>query len=347
MNLGNDIDLEKENLLIVENLKNLKIISEDINSQGYCRQNFCLVKLIHGDTLLIWPSKNNSLEVYDLNKEKLVDSIKAHDDWINSCQHFYDPFKNTDFIVTCSNDMTIKLWEFQKIVSKDTCYLKNFTTIKQDTIGYPRTAYMFTDFLDKQNYILVELNNCVLKLFQQNGHFLKQIESSYFWDIYVDDNKAEYLIVISYSNTVKLLDLKTFQIIKEFLSEGKVLAVAIVNNLLIISDDICNLKSFNILNSELINEVKVENSPVNLISIWDIEYFFAGNEEGKLSCFETKTLMKVRTLDLSSWTKIVNMNQIMHPLYGPSLIISGTDKYAKSILMMYTIDKNSFDAACQ
>jgi WD40 repeat protein len=347
MNIGGEVDLEKENLLIVENLKILKTISQNINSICDYHKNFCFVKLIHGDTLLIWASIKHSLEIYDLNKEKLVDSINAHNDWINSCEHFYDPFKNIDVIVTCSDDMSVKLWEVQPVLSKDICYLKNFMTIKQDNIGYPRTAYMFTDFLCKQNFILVELSNYVIQLFNQNGKYLKQIDSSYFCDIYVDDKKEEYYIVTFYFNRVKFLDLKTFEIRKEFLSDGKVLAVAIVNNLIIISDELCNLKSFNILTLELVNEVKVDKFPINLIEIWDIEFFFAGNQEGKLCCFETKTLMKIRTLDIFSLEKIVHMAPIIHPLHGPSLILSGSDKSNKGMLMLLKLDKNSLNAASQ
>lgn len=335
------MDYEKENLSIILNLNKSKIISDKINSFNDFSQNFCFLKESTGDTFLIWATTENVLEVYNLNLEFVVDRVKAHEDDINSCHHFYDPIKNKDFIITSSDDKTIKIWEFieNNSLHSKSCKLKNILTIKQDTIGNFRNAYMFTDFEEKKNYIVVELSDYLIAIYNENGQYLRKIDGCIFFDIWSGDTKI--YIVTSYAGKTKLYDYKTTKVWKEFKSKGKSTIAAVINNLLISADDEGFITTFDIHTGEIMNQIQNDTSSIIELTVWDLEYLFVATSDGNYHCYETKTLTKVRTLENIGINKVLYGLSFIHPKYGVSLAISGpTDSDKAVMLILSSVNDN-------
>jgi WD40 repeat protein len=331
------IDLDKENLSIVMKLKHIQILTHDINAMSDYNKNFCFVKAIKGDMYIIWANKENYLEIYDLNKSSVLQKIKAHDDWINSVHHFYDPLENKDFIITCSDDKTIKIWDAD--FHMEVHNLKNILTIKQDTVATFRNAFVFTDFNNKCNYIVAELSDYIVAIYDQKGKFLWKIDKCYFLDIWEDCQLFETHLIVSYAGMVKFYNLKTGDLTKEFLSHGILAIAVVVNNLLVMADENGVIKTFDIIKHKLMNEQCISSSPILELIVWDIQFIIAGLANGKLEFYETKTLTKVRTIE-SGCEKVVYALPFIHPTYGPSLAISGPSGNEKSRLTLIYFCQN-------
>lgn len=263
-----DMDEESENLEYLLNLNYTKPICTNIHALCDYNQNFCFIKATKGDLYLLWATLDNYLEVYDMSKEISIEKIKAHDDWINSVHHFYDPTKDKDIVISCSDDKTIKLWEFNVeglqsslcLTKPYKCPLKNILTIKQDTIGNFRNAFMFTDFEENLNYIVVELSDYMIAIYNQKGQYLRKFDGCIFFDTWVDESNGRGHLVTGYGNKIKLFDFKSGKNIREFHtdSSSKCIVSAVVNNLLILADDSGYIKTFDIKNGTLIKEFKQE-----------------------------------------------------------------------------------------
>ena len=332
------MDPESENLALLLHLNQSKVITKNIKARCDYNQNFCFVKETRGDLFLIWATQDNNLEVYDLNEEIVIDTIKAHDDGINSCHHFYDPIKNKDYVITSSDDKTIKIWQFIEAldIGSVECRLKNILTVKQDTIGNFRNACMFTDFEEKKNYILVELSDYIIAIYSEKGQYLRKIEGCIFFDVWTDEKFSRSYIVTSYAGKVKFYDFKTGKVSKEFNSEGKFANAAIVNNLLILADDNGSITTYDIYTGEIVNENKDCKTPITELTIWDVEYFFAGTSDGKFECYETKTLTKVNSIENLLCEKVVYGLSFIHPRYGAAIAISGPFDLDKAVLTILT-----------
>jgi WD40 repeat protein len=374
-----DMDEESENLQLLLNLNYTKPVSTNINALCDYNQNFCLIKATKGDLYLLWATIDNSLEVYDINKEITIDKIKAHEDWINSVHHFYDPHHDKDIIISCSDDKTIKLWEFNVegiSISSYQCPLKNTLTIKQDTIGNFRNAFMFTDFEDNINYIVVELSDYMIAIYNHKGQYLRKFDGCIFFDTWVDESSGRSHLVTGYGNKVKLFDFKSGKNIREFHTDStsKCVVSAVVNNLLILADDTGSIKTFDIKNGNFVREFKQEQKeevenikmvqqegvsspslntykkprslskgdyhPITELSIWDIEYFFAASNS-HLDIFETKNLFRIRSIANLNVEKVIYAQSFIHPRYGPALAYAGPmlEDSDKGVLNILTVEK--------
>ena len=105
-----------------EEIKNAEVMklkfAKDIvqNGPNYsgASQMFAVYKSIQGKVILAYPTKERSLEIYDLEKEELIKSIKeAHSSEIYCCRHFVDIKSNKDLLITSSFDKSLKIWDIE------------------------------------------------------------------------------------------------------------------------------------------------------------------------------------------------------------------------------------------
>ena len=76
---------------------------------------FCAFKSFNGEPLVVWGSTSLNIEFYDCNKAKIVKTIfQAHKQTIFSCRHYADIRQRIDYIITSSNDRSVKVWDITK-----------------------------------------------------------------------------------------------------------------------------------------------------------------------------------------------------------------------------------------
>ena len=91
-------------------------ITENCSSCTQTTNNsFYIFKSILNDYLVVYGnnSKNYSIEFYDISTKKLNENLtinNAYNDRIVNIKHYYYELKNPDFILSSSQDGTIKLW---------------------------------------------------------------------------------------------------------------------------------------------------------------------------------------------------------------------------------------------
>ena len=95
-------------------LKFAKDIVQNGPNYSGASQMFAVYKSIQGKVILAYPTKERSLEIYDLEKEELIKSIKeAHSSEIYCCRHFVDIKSNKDLLITSSFDKSLKIWDIE------------------------------------------------------------------------------------------------------------------------------------------------------------------------------------------------------------------------------------------
>ena len=110
-------------------------ITENCSSCRWSTKNsFCIFKSILNDYLVVYGnnSKNYSIEFYDITIKKLNENLtinNAHKDRIVNIKHYYYELKNQDFILSSSQDGTIKLWQ---LYSLKNLLILNHPTQKKD-----------------------------------------------------------------------------------------------------------------------------------------------------------------------------------------------------------------------
>jgi len=325
---------EEEDLEFITKLNRFEIITENIDSQNSYAQNFCHFHR-GGKVYLIWATKDYFLEIYDLQVKFLILRIKVHDTQINSCHYFHDAKSNRDLIITTSDDKFIKIWNFQDF----SLILK----IENDTVASFRNAFIFAEISKNlkdeklgiiRYYIISELSDYVVALYDFNGKFIKKVKDITFFDLWHCPKVNSCQLVGSYAGSVKLYNLKSGELTKEFKCHGVLVEAALLNDVLITGDEEGYLRTYNIEENSLMDEVKLDSKIIH-ITIWDIEYFFAFLENGYIHCYEAKTLTNVKIMN-PICEKVTYAESILYQNFGPGLIITGPKDFEKSMLGIIT-----------
>lgn len=328
-------DPEEENLEIITKLNKLEIITENIYSQDSYQQNFCHFHK-GGRIFLIWATKDYYLEFYDLLSKTLFHKIKVHTDFINSVHHFHDVIGKRDLIITTSDDKYLKIYNFEDF--------SEIVKIENNTIAHYRNGFIFAE-KSKSNvhglnyYIITELSDYIVALYDFNGKFIRKIQNCWFFDLWHCPKTNICQVVGSYAGNVKLYELKSGKLTKEFKCHGTLVEAAIINDLLITGDDEGFLRTYNLDDNSMMNEIKLE-SPITHITVWDIEYLFVSLDNGFVHCYEAKTLTNVKIIK-PVCEKIVYAESMLYPNLGPALIMTGPICSEKSLLAMITCEPHN------
>ena len=125
----NDLNLKYNNLLIqnnelskqLEQIKKLDTIEYPKEYKNlpkayskYCFNNlFCVFKSITDLNILVYATKEKSIQFFDLSKEKQIkEIINAHNSFITNLRYYFDDKKKRDLILSiCIDNSEIKIWD--------------------------------------------------------------------------------------------------------------------------------------------------------------------------------------------------------------------------------------------
>ena len=185
-----------------EEIKNAEVMklkfAKDIvqNGPNYsgASQMFSVFKSIQGKVILAYPTKERSLEIYDLEKEVLIKSIKdAHSSEIYCCRHFVDIKSNKDLLITSSFDKSLKIWDIEN------CDIPILTIENAHSNGFSFSPCILSNEKLSENYIISGADDESIKIFDFKGKFLdKQIKvGDYvnYLDAYYEIAKGKIYII--------------------------------------------------------------------------------------------------------------------------------------------------------
>jgi hypothetical protein len=340
--IGQKFILPKENMSIYTyynltnkfiNDPNELVFKQDICSNSHKTNSidrvFCAFKSFNGEPLVVWGSTSLNIEFYDCNKDKIVKTIfQAHKQTIFSCRHYPDVRLRKDYIITSSNDRSVKVWD----ITKDNydLYISNVHN------GYYIYSVSLLCHIHKEtNYIITSCPNEKMKVWDFSGAYLRNFgqsnESTYFIDIFYNKIQKKYFVINANSNDVKSYHFETGDLYQKYKGTPQTWHMsAVVNDVndifvLIESDGNGTIRIWNFDTAELLKSINSTNS-INLrgICLWNDRYLFAAGNDSQVKLFDLEEGKFVKTFTGHTST-VCTLEKIMHPKYGGCLIIHALD----------------------
>ncbi len=340
--IGQKFILPKENMSIYTyynltnkfiNDPNELVFKQDICSNSHKTNSidrvFCAFKSFNGEPLVVWGSTSLNIEFYDCNKDKIVKTIfQAHKQTIFSCRHYPDVRLRKDYIITSSNDRSVKVWD----ITKDNydLYISNVHN------GYYIYSVSLLCHIHKEtNYIITSCPNEKMKVWDFSGAYLRNFgqsnESTYFIDIFYNKIQKKYFVINANSNDVKSYHFETGDLYQKYKGTPQTWHMsAVVNDVndifaLIESDGNGTIRIWNFDTAELLKSINSTNS-INLrgICLWNDRYLFAAGNDSQVKLFDLEEGKFVKTFTGHTST-VCTLEKIMHPKYGGCLISHALD----------------------
>ena len=339
----NDFSSSKNNIALKENLNynEIKLIKDLIKDSyvyySFLDNTFCVFESIDKILYLIYGNKYRSIISFNIIDSKKINEIKnAHESYITNFRHYLDINNKRDLIITISaDDNNVKLWN---IVNLE--LLVDIQNINKDGLLY--SSCFLKD--NSQIYIISSnydySGNCEpIKLFDFNGNYIKDINSSedktYFIDSYHDEKLDINYIITGNKNDVKVYDFEKDDLYKKYDdNDNKGHYSIVVYNKddiikLIESSDDKNIRIWNFHTGQLINKINVSNKYcLNGICLWDHEYIFVGCYDKKIKLLNINKGILVKNISGHN-SRVLTIKKIVHPIYGKCLISQSWDNKIK------------------
>ena len=340
--IENEIVLPKEKELIYSTYNsNIKftidakelIYKEDICSSAHKTNSidkvFCAFKAFSGESLVVWGTPHYNIEIYDLEKAKIINTIsKAHNQTIFSCRHYANKKHRIDYIITSSYDRTVKVWDL-----KTYSYIVNIPSAHSGYYIY--SVSIVCDEKEDTNYIITSAPNEYMKIWDFNGKYIRNCgqndESTYFIDVYYDNKERKNYILNANSVDVKSYSFKNGEIYHKYRGTPQTWHMSVVVNdtrtqqILIESDGNGYIRMWDFHTANLIKTI--ESSPtLNLrgICLWNDDYLFAAGNDYQVKLFDLTKGKMVKSFKGHSST-VCTIEKVVHPKYGECLISQGLE----------------------
>ena len=308
------------------------IYKEDICNTAHKKYSinkvFCVFKSLQGESLVVWGTPQYSIEFYDLDKEKIIQTISnAHNQIIFSCRHSSDFKNNIDYIITSSYDKTIKIWDlrtFQQILHINSWGNDN----------YIYSVHIFCDQKEGCNYIITSSQNDNMSLFDFKGSHLGtfgSLENTYFIDTYYDSKEDIYYVINANNSDIKSYVFKTKDLYQKYEGFPKAWHMSAIvnevkdNQILIESDKNGNIRMWDFHKGNLIKTIS-PSSPLSLrgICLWNDNYLLAAGSDYQVKLIDLEQGKFIKSFE--GHTNIVcSIEKILHPKYGECLLSQGLD----------------------
>ena len=308
------------------------VFNQDICSNSHKTNSidrvFCAFKSFNGEPLVVWGSTSLNIEFYDCNKAKIVKTIfQAHKQTIFSCRHYADIRQRIDYIITSSNDRSVKVWD----ITKDN-YVLYIPNVHNGYYIY--SVSLLCHIHQEKNYIITSCPNEKMKVWGFNGLFLYNFgqsnESTYFIDIFYNKNLKKYFVINANSNDVKSYHFETGDLYMKYKGTPQTWHMsAVVNDIndifvLIESDGNGTIRIWNFDTAELLKSITAHSINLRGICLWNNRYLFAAGNDSQVKLFDLEEGKFVKSFKGHTST-VCTLEKIMHPKYGGCLISHALD----------------------
>ena len=274
-------------------LEFLKDIATNAHNSNSIDTVFCAFKSFSGLSLVVWGDTSFNIDFYDFEKEKIISTINsAHSKVICSCRHYPDYKHSLDYVISSSYDKSVKVWD----ITTFKCIV-NIQNAHKTTNIY--SVSILFDYEKAENYVISSAPNEYMKIWDFNGNFIQNMgqnnESTYFIDVYYEENKKDIYILNANSSDVKSYIFSNRTLYKKYKGiPEKWHMSALVNTyndkeILIESDGDGNIRMWEFHTSNLVKTIRV-NPITNLrgICLWNDNFLFAAGNDYKVKLFNLK-----------------------------------------------------------
>ena len=335
---------EENNIIIPEDGRMNIVFKKNLTNEAlkFCSspQMFSAFKTLKGGSLLIWVTKKKTIELYDLDKEEHVKTIKdAHSNDIQCCRHFVDTKKNEDLLITSSYDKSLKLWNVEKM---DEPLL---TIENAHDNGFIFTPCILSHEKLNENYIISGADEEGIKIFDFNGKFLekkiKMEEYINFLDTYYDKKSSKFYILNGNSKSVKVFNFDDLSLYKIYKQKDPSSHPQIIiyedeknNKTQLIESDMRGLiHIWDFHTAELIKDIPLK-TVVNGICLWDEQYLITTGKDKLIKIVDMQKNEIIRTLS-EHQVETIAVQKITLSKYGECILSHGKD----GVIKLWSLNK--------
>lgn len=326
-----------------------KNLTESANFPSKINNTFTIFSPIGNCVYLVFGTKYNSIDCYDVNSQKRIFSISnAHNKKITSIKHFFDQINRKYLIISTSYiEKIVKIWDVETtklIVSVCSC--------KDDSFSFLTSACVFSSLKDNKNYIITSTDSEYesLKIWDFKGREFKTLNDSndinYSVDIFFDKFKKKNYIITCNAKNIKSFYFRKYQIHNVFCESNS-------NNnskeihysyemfydkeetKLLDSDSLGIIRIWEFHSAKLLTKIN-ETKGIELISVclWNEKYLLvAADKNIKLIDLNNKTVVKSLESHLKS---VYTLKKIILPSFGECFVSGGADEQIK----LWTVQNN-------
>ena len=339
---SNNKDLFPNNIQFLCNLPTDSFASMGLDN------SICVFKSINDIYYLIYSNLNNSIISFNLINNKIINEIKnAHNTDITNFRYCLDSKNKRDLILSISfGDNNLKLWD-----ANNWMCLLNLQTV--NNIGYIKTSCFLND---TKNIYIITSNSCEsdliepIKIYDLNGNKIKEInesnEDTIFIDTYFDKKLSIYFIITGNNGYIKSYNYNensSYLIYKDIENYYDHSSIIIDNNN---NEEIVNMiescgdgfvRIWNFHSAQIIKKIKVSNSFLYSIYLWDNNYLLVTSRDKKIKIISLSD-GEIKK-ELGGYDKdVITVKSINHPIYGKCFISKG--KFNEQIKLWIIQNKN-------
>ena len=331
-------DMKYEETPIVEDEKIKFEFKKDITSNAptYCSatQMFCAFKSLKGDSLSAWVTKDNTIELYDLEKDALIKSVKdAHIKDIHSCRHFVDIKNNKDLLITCSYDKSIRVWDIENL-EKPLIDIQN-----AHSNGFIFTSCILSHEKMPENYIISGADDENIKIFDFNGKFLdKSVKVSDYvnlLDVYYYKREKKFCIINANSHDIRIYNFDDLKIYKTYIEKNSSSHAHVIvyedekeDKVLLIDSDMKGFIHIWDFDTEECLKTIFLQTIINGICFWNEQYIACTGRDKKIKIVDIKEAKIVRLIP-GHEKETISVQKVNIPKYGDCLVSHGKDGFLK------------------
>ena len=338
-------NIKYEETEIVEDEKIKFEFKKDIatNAPSYCSatQMFSAFKTVKGETIAAWVTKEKSIELYDLEKETPIKTIKdAHTKDIHTCRHFLDVKSNSDLLITCAYDKSVKVWNIEKME-------KPIITIENaHSNGYIFTACLLSHEKMNENYIISGADDEGIKIFDFNGKFLdKKVKVNDYvnlLDVYFYKREKKFCIINANSHDIRIYNFDDLKVYKTYIEKNASSHAHVVvyenekdDQVQLIDSDMKGFIHIWDFNTEECLKTIFLQTIINGICLWDSEHVVCTGRDQKIKIVDLKEGRIVRLLT-GHEKDTLSVQKINISKYGDCIVSHGKD----GLLKVWSFVKN-------
>ena len=331
-------NIKYEETNIVEDEKIKFDFKKDITSNAptYCSatQMFSAFKSVKGETLAAWVTKEKTIELYNLEKEETIKTVKdAHTKDIHSCRHFLDTKKNTDLLITCSYDKSVKVWDIEKM-EKPIVIIEN-----AHSNGYIFTSCILSHEKMNDNYIISGADDEGIKIFDFNGKFTEKKVKCHDYvnllDVYYYKREKKFCVINANSHDIRVYNFDDLSVYKTYIEKNASSHAHVIvyenekdDQVQLIDSDMKGFIHIWDFNTEECLKTIFLQTIINGICLWDKQYVACTGRDKKIKIVDLNEGKIVRILT-GHEKDTLSVEKIKIDKYGDCLVSHGKDGLLK------------------
>ena len=331
-------NIKYEETEIVEDEKIKFDFKKDISSNAptYCSatQMFSVFKSVKGESIAAWVTKDKTIELYDLEKEAPIKTVKeAHTKDIHSCRHFLDTKTNKDLLITCSYDKSVKVWNVENME-------KPLVTIENaHSNGYIFTSCILSHEKMSDNYIISGADDEGIKIFDFSGKFTdKKVKCQDYvnlLDVYYYKREKKFCVINANSHDIRVYNFDDLSVYKTYIEKNASSHAHVVvyenekdDQVQLIDSDMKGFIHIWDFNTEECLKTIFLQTIINGICLWDDQYAVCTGRDKKIKIVDLKEGKIVRILT-GHEKDTLSVQKIKIDKYGDCLVSHGKDGFLK------------------